>query len=308
MAKNLVTVFIPCYNAAEYIEECIDSILNQTFQDFSILIIDDGSTDGSVKCIEAMADKRIRLVRNDKNLGIVGVLNKGFDLVETPYMVRQDADDISFPNRLEKLVAFMEGNLDIDICGCGLLTMPGNKVIIHPEKHNEICAKLLQHTAITHGSSIFRMESMNGSECRYEAEFAYAEDFRFFTKYWRTLKYANLKEQLYKYRVHDEQISTTKSVTQTAIHNKALGIYVGDLLGLKIEPIEATNYFRPVTSKIAKENFNKLIAAYTKVADRASIETKNVLRSNIKRIVRHSKLPIWYRIKGLFWYYLGLKR
>src|SRR5215472_9201923 len=99
---------MPVYNGEKHLREAIDSILSQTFRDFEFLIINDGSTDGSVEIIASYRDPRILLVHNEKNLGLIATLNRGMDLARGEYITRMDCDDISLPRRLEKQVAFME--------------------------------------------------------------------------------------------------------------------------------------------------------------------------------------------------------
>ncbi|SVC41049.1 uncharacterized protein METZ01_LOCUS293903, partial [marine metagenome] len=110
----LITVLMPVYNGAKYLNEAIDSILNQTFQNFEFIIIDDGSTDDSVKIIKSYDDNRIRLVENRNNLGQSETLNKGLSLTRGKYIARMDQDDISMPERLKKQFEFMENNSDVD--------------------------------------------------------------------------------------------------------------------------------------------------------------------------------------------------
>src|SRR5688572_25142970 len=106
MNTPCVTVLMPVYNAEKYLKEAIDSILQQTLTDFEFLIIDDGSTDASVRIIRSYADSRIRLVQNETNAGITVTLNKGIELAKAPLIARMDADDISYPMRLQRQYDF----------------------------------------------------------------------------------------------------------------------------------------------------------------------------------------------------------
>jgi len=103
-----VTVLMPVYNAEKYLKEAIGSILGQSFSDFEFLIINDGSTDSSVKIIKSYDDPRIRFIANEKNLGVIPTLNKGFALAQGEFIARMDADDISLPKRLELQADFMD--------------------------------------------------------------------------------------------------------------------------------------------------------------------------------------------------------
>ncbi len=104
--RPLVTVLMPVYNAEAYLRAAIDSILQQTLQAFEFLIIDDSSTDGSVGIIKSYADPRIRFIQNEKNIGISETLNRGIELASCELIARMDADDISYPERLQKQHSF----------------------------------------------------------------------------------------------------------------------------------------------------------------------------------------------------------
>ena len=117
------TVLMPVFNGEKHLNEAINSILSQSFQDFEFLIIDDGSTDHSKKIIRSYQDKRIRFIENDRNLQLSRTLNRGIQLAKGEYILRMDADDISFPNRLEKQIQFMDQNLEIIASGSSLKLM-----------------------------------------------------------------------------------------------------------------------------------------------------------------------------------------
>jgi len=115
--QPLVTVLMPVYNAEAYLQEAIESILRQTLANFEFLIVDDGSTDNSVAIIKSYNDARIRFVQNERNLGISATLNRGIELASCELIARMDADDISYPARLQKQYDFFTANPD-----CALLS------------------------------------------------------------------------------------------------------------------------------------------------------------------------------------------
>ena len=117
MQKPLVTVLMPVYNGEKYLREAMDSILKQTLTNFEFLIIDDGSKDSSVKIINSYNDPRIKLVKNEINLGISKTLNRGIELASAELIARMDADDISYPSRLQKQYDYFTNNPE-----CALLS------------------------------------------------------------------------------------------------------------------------------------------------------------------------------------------
>jgi len=118
MTAPAVSILLPAYNAEKYLRETIDSLLQQTFTDFELLIINDGSTDNTEKIINSYTDGRIQYVKNEKNSGLIYTLNKGIDLAKGEYIARMDADDICLPQRLEKQKDWLDSHPATDIAGC----------------------------------------------------------------------------------------------------------------------------------------------------------------------------------------------
>ncbi len=110
----LLSVVMPVYNSEKYLEEAIQSILDQSYGRFEFIIVEDGSTDGSVEIIESFDDARIRLIRHEKNRGIVAALNRGIREARGEWIVRMDSDDVAMPRRLEKQLKFIEKDPRID--------------------------------------------------------------------------------------------------------------------------------------------------------------------------------------------------
>ena len=116
-----ITVLMPVYNVSAFVTEAVKSILNQTYTDFELLIINDGSTDKTWDEVLKITDKRILLVENEKNIGLANTLNRGVELARGKYIARMDGDDISMPDRLEKQYKLLENNPDIDFGNPGPL-------------------------------------------------------------------------------------------------------------------------------------------------------------------------------------------
>jgi len=99
MIAPIISIILPVYNGELYLSSCIESIINQTYKDFEIIIVNDGSSDRSESIIRSFSDDRIQYVKNDRNLGLIYSLNKGIDLAKGAFIARMDADDLAFPNR-----------------------------------------------------------------------------------------------------------------------------------------------------------------------------------------------------------------
>ena len=117
MKNPKVAVLMSVYNGEKYLREAINSILSQTFNDFEFLIINDGSTDGTADILKSYTDSRIKIINNEKNIGLTKSLNKGLKIAKGEYIARQDADDISMPERLKEEVAFLEIHKDYAVVG-----------------------------------------------------------------------------------------------------------------------------------------------------------------------------------------------
>ncbi len=204
-----VTVLMPVYNGGKHLNEAIESILAQTFADFEFLIINDGSTDNSAKIIESFNDKRIRLIKNNKNLKLVKTLNKGIDFARGKYIVRMDQDDISFPERLSKQVGFMEKHPDIGVCGSRVELIGKNSGQVWdfvPENPDILKCLLLFSNYIVHPTVIIRKKLLEKYHLHYNEIFA-AEDYDLWCRISEYSRMSNLQEVLLYYREHSSKMS-----------------------------------------------------------------------------------------------------
>ena len=115
-----VSILMPVYNVAPYLREAMDSILNQTFEDFELIILDDCSPDNSTEILDTYTDPRIVRYRGEKNVGLSNVLNIGMDMARGEFIARMDSDDLSTPERLAVQVAYLETHPDVVLCSCGM--------------------------------------------------------------------------------------------------------------------------------------------------------------------------------------------
>jgi glycosyltransferase involved in cell wall biosynthesis len=220
MSEPLVTVLMPVYNGGEFLNQAIDSVLNQSYKNIEFLIINDGSTDNSIQTINAYKDNRIRLINNDGNKGLVYSLNLGLKEAKGEYIARMDADDISLKERLEREVDFLMHNREIGICGTSIKVFgEGRREVVfrYPKTHEECRVRLLSNTCFAHPTVVFRKSAIEKNGVKYKAEFFPAEDFELWAVNTEGVKYANLQEALYEYRVHPVQISTAKIESQNKL-------------------------------------------------------------------------------------------
>ena len=205
-----VTVFIPVYNREEYVGEAIESILAQTFSDFEILLVDDGSTDQSVDKIRSYTDTRIRLVCSEENLGIPKTRNKGVELARGQYMAMLDSDDRAYPERLEKQVAFLDSHPDYAQVGswCHMMDAQGNvlnKIKRQPVSPEDIHAQFLFRCAMSNRSIMARTAILK--EYGYRNDFPRCQDYELHVRLAKQYKLGNIPECLVYGRIHPEQIT-----------------------------------------------------------------------------------------------------
>ena len=211
--KPLVTVLLPVYNAEKYLPQAIESILNQTFCNFELLIINDGSTDKSLKVIESYKDKRIRVLNREQNAGLVKTLNIGLKEVTSEFIIRADADDICLPNRFEQQVRFMQENKKIGACGSWFDTINSQEKKKSGARYSAsdetIRLKHLYQIHISHGTAIIRTSVLNENAISYSSDFDHAEDYDIFDRIGLVSKLANIQQVLYVVRLHDSNVSKT---------------------------------------------------------------------------------------------------
>jgi len=208
-----LSVLLPNYNASLFIKEALESVLNQTYQDFEIILIDDCSTDNSLEIVNSLNSSKIKVYSTKTNGGIVVALNEGLKRVDSEYVVRMDADDISMPNRFELLVNFMDNNLDVGVCGSYIETFGKNN---HVWKYNltdaDIRPCLLYKSMVPHPASIFRTSVLKGIS--YTDKYPHIEDRELWWQLFDKTKFANIPKVLYRYRILDHNVTQKNKNTQ----------------------------------------------------------------------------------------------
>jgi len=199
--QPLVTVLLPVYNGAQYITETLDSLLSQSFKDFEILLIDDCSTDNTEEIVKSIKDPRIKYLKNEKNLRLVATLNRGLDLINTKYIIRMDADDLSTDGRFQAQVDYMEANPEIGISS-GDLELFGNESgsAVAPLGHDNIVGSLVFFAGINHAVAIYRNDFFKQNGVQYSEEHIYMEDYELWYRLRNKVVFGNIPKLLYRYR------------------------------------------------------------------------------------------------------------
>lgn len=205
MDSPLISVVMPVYNAEKYIRKAVESILNQTEEDFELLIVDDCGIDNSINIVREMNDSRIKILSNDINRGIAFSRNKAIDNARGRYIALMDDDDIAPLDRFKIEKNFLEENQDIDIVGGQMIwinendqqvTFP-NQILCNP---NCVWAELLFMDVIANGSTMLRTELIKKNNLRYKDGFLGMEDYKFWTECSVVGKIVNLNQVLLYWR------------------------------------------------------------------------------------------------------------
>ncbi|WP_462164563.1 glycosyltransferase family 2 protein [Pseudoalteromonas xiamenensis] len=225
MAK--VSIIVPCYNVENFIDEALDSILNQTFNDFEVLCLDDASTDSTYSkiCQWATQDSRIVHRRNCKNLGLIGTLNELVKWSDAYYLIRMDPDDISEPTRIERLVNEAE-SYSADVVGSSYTMIDSegkevfNSALLLPTQPKSILYTTAFNSPMAHATVLYRQEYISkflyGDSC-----FA-AEDYdlwvRTINESEKEILFRNINLPLYRYRIHGSSASNMNRIIQINSH------------------------------------------------------------------------------------------
>ncbi|MDZ4845797.1 MAG: glycosyltransferase family 2 protein [Chitinophagales bacterium] len=274
METPLVSVLMSVYNGEKYLQEAMDSVLNQTYKNIEFLIINDASTDSSAGIIQSYKDDRIRFFSNEENIKLTASLNRGIDLAKGKYIARMDADDVSLPERIEKQVAFMEQHSEVGLCGTFVQNIGTNDDYVPPYKttHDEIKFKLFFETHFPHPAAMLRKSVLDEHNLKYDTVNKVAQDYELWNKMVNYCEVTILPEPLVKKRTHSEMTSIKATQEQLQV---VKNIHRELMMKLGAVPSEKEldvyeNYFKGSAPKTKEELFalldlfDKLIAGNAK--------------------------------------------
>lgn len=204
------------YNASKYIDDAITSILDQRFDNFEFIIINDGSTDDTLRKIKKYHDARIVII-DQSNQGLVSSLNKGIAKARAPIIARQDADDISLPDRLRLQYEALSGDDSLVIIGSSIITINENGTKLNQHKvlleNKELKQELMIRSPFAHGSVMFRKKAFERAR-KYQNNDWPAEDYGLWLRMADCGTFANTDAALYKYRENSQGISAQNEARQ----------------------------------------------------------------------------------------------
>lgn len=270
MNTPIISIVMPVYNGDKYIRECIDSILSQTYIDFELIIINDGSTDTTQKIIESYKDERILLINNHHDF--IDSLNIGISKAQGQYIARMDADDIMFPHRLQKHVKFMKEHQEIDVCGGAMKLFGAVDNESHPStdplllKLNFLHANQISHPTVMMKTCLRELFPKKDNIFQmYQKGYDCAEDY----KLWIDLiqkgcNITNISEILIKYRISESQVTRKNQSTMINSSLRIQAEYIENIMD-QITKINENlfDFFNSIIDAVnmRKNNFGDLKSA-----------------------------------------------
>ena len=209
-----VSVLMPAYNAERYLLQSVQSVLGQTFEDFELLVVDDCSTDRTPDILASIQDRRLRVIRNERNLGIVGALNRAMEHAQGGYIARIDADDFCLPTRFAKQIAYLDAHPDIVLLGTETFILEDGRVRHERQRGDAdplvVRWRSLVSNPIGHPTMMFRAEAVTRLGTYLREDYKYAEDFDFSHRLLGVGDLAVLPENLIVYRQHRNNLTRTR--------------------------------------------------------------------------------------------------
>jgi len=300
MKKSFLSVIMSVYNGDKYLLEAMRSVLNQTYDNFEFIIINDGSTDNSLSIINdyIKIDKRIILI-NRENKGLPYSLNEGIIKAKGDYIVRMDSDDICLLDRFDVQLKYMKKN-NLDVCGSYIKVFneQSNKSIIRqmPITHIDIKVNLLFSSSLAHPTVMFKKEVFY--KVKYNTEYKVSQDYQLWTDIIKQdFIIGNLPVVLLNYREHELQASIEKSKLQQEYANR-IALNYAKILGKEEERI--VKKFINSKNSINYKNFKQLIEDVI-----IFLKNKNVSQDTVQAIIK--KIYIESTPKSPFKYFIYFK-
>jgi len=267
-----ISVIMPLYNAEQFVYKAIESILQQSYKDFELLIIDDCSTDDSLDIVSRIRDSRIKIVRNEKNKGISFSRNRGLALANGEYIALMDDDDITVPFRFDTQVNYLDVNRDIDVVGGRYCIIDENDQLIRTcrEPLNNplyIRADMMLYDSVANGSAMFRTDFIKRNGIKYHDGWLGMEDYHFWIQCSVLGRITNLSDVLLYWRNsgNNETIRRQKSQSKQRAEKFAdLHKYAFELNGYLLlnEEYEIINKMFPEVMSSTIVNRNDMESLY----------------------------------------------
>lgn len=246
-----VSITLAAYNAEKYLPDALRSVTDGTFEDFELIVVDDGSTDGTRRILSACRDPRLIAVHREHDY--IGSLNCALHMARGEYIARMDADDLMHPDRLSMQVALMDRHPEVDVCttwmtgfdarGASYVASSARGRIEHPLLH------LLRRNDLYHPTAMVRRSFLQRHRLRYDADYMYAEDYKLWSECARRgAHFFVIPQCLHYYRVSEGQVSHTKASTQAEVSRRIQQEIAEHLIAHSAHPLPLRDLHRALST------------------------------------------------------------
>ena len=316
MSTVEISIIMAVYNEETYIKDSVKSILNQSFKNFELIIIDDGSIDGTTQIINSFNDSRIRLIKNEENLGLTKSLNRGLKVAEGKYIARMDADDIALPDRLKVQFNYLEKELDVGVLGGQAIQFYDDnfkKVLKHKvTSFKEIKATLFCNNPMIHSTIMIRKSILVENNITYDETMKASQDYEMWIRLSSYTKIVNLSNILILYRLRNNSITHT---SKGYLKQRHIYIFEKVLNQIKLElsKDEINEYAEAILgmNRDVKVDFNSLDNILRKIVDNnkeRNYASDSYLKQKLGGVwlkqLKNSKISYSNLIS--YWTYMGL--
>lgn len=321
--RELISVVVASYNTqSEYLKEMIDSILNQTYKNLELIIVDDGSINPVKNVVKEYNDNRIKLITNDTNIGVTKSRNKALEAAKGEYIAIMDSDDISDRDRLKKQIEYLNNNKKVDLVSCQMKFISDdgrkNPYIKIPKNRKKYQTWLFWDNSIPfpHGPAMIRSSFIKNNNIKYDERYKRALDYKLWVDCSKYGEFHIINEYLYGYRVHENQISQKGKYDQEYFSKR---ICLDQLENLNINATEddeivhialraAENYNNPkklLDWKLKLEKSNNKIEYYNKFYFKQELQYRYFKACYKNYIIFKNKKYLKYLIKSCNMYVIN---
>ena len=286
----LISIIMSVYNEEIYLKEALQSIFNQTIEDYELIIVDDCSTDRTVEIIKSFNDPRIKLITNETNMGLTKNLNKALKLCRGEFIARMDGDDICMPDRLRKQVEYMRLHPEYMLTGCQTRTFgEQNMTWCLKDNPEKLRIMMLIRPVLAHPTFMMRKELIFDKNFCYDESFRSAQDYDLAQRVSEFYSIGIVQEVLLNYRTHKKQVSSKSGSTQFANADRIRERQL-ERLGVVLD-----ENMRKVYTLWVKEDKNieaetfcraqELIHVFCKANDKKNIYSKELMEKTLKEML-----------------------
>lgn len=234
----LISVVMPAYNAMPYIKFAVESVLDQSYPHFELIIVDDASTDATGPYLKTLSDPRIIILTNEKNSGVGATLRRGVEAAKGEIIARFDADDICVRTRFERQLDFLRANPDVGMVGCHytLIDEDGHhgRRVVTAKSDDALKFRMLFTFPVCHPTIMIRRKIMMDHNLNYDADLGIGEEYKLFTALAEHTKFAVMRDYLLYYRKHSASITKTKPRENVETRYMAVKQYQLQVLGTAV--------------------------------------------------------------------------